>query len=529
MYTVLTFFAFIAFVAFYSWYKLRNENLNSKDGYFLGGRSLTGVVIAGSMLLTNISTEHLIGMNGSSYKNGFIIIAWEVTSALALVIAAIYFVPKYLKMGLTTIPQFLEERFDSTTRTLVALFLMVSFVVTLLPIVLYTGAINLESIFNVSEVLEVSKDRGLWITVVVVGLLGSVYAIFGGLKAVAVSDTINGYGLLIGGLAIPLIALVSIGDGNPLSGLIKVYNHAPEKFNVIGAKDSVLPFEVLFTGLIINQLYFWCMNQTIIQRALGAKNLVEAQKGLLFTGVLKIVVPIIIILPGVIAFYYYGDSLYENQDMIYPELIKKVLPVGLVGIFAAIVMGAVLSTFNSVLNSAATIFTIDIYKRHFGKRSGDSKLVRVGKLTSTILALFAIMVAPMVANAPDGLYQLLQQLNGIFFIPIASIMLAGFFLKNVSATGAKAALIVGLTFYILCTFVFKVDIHFVHIWGIEFLLNLAVMLIVSHFYPANKAFEIKDLQILEMKPWRYAKAMSILLCVVTVLIYIWLGWIGQPQ
>ncbi|MEP3382146.1 MAG: solute:sodium symporter family transporter, partial [Maribacter dokdonensis] len=475
MYTAITFIAFTAFVAIYSWYKLRKEKLDSKDGYFLGGRSLTGVVIAGSMLLTNISTEHLIGMNGSSYKNGFIIIAWEVTSALALVAAAIYFVPKYLKMGLTTIPEYLEKRFDSTTRTLVALFLMISFVVTLLPIVLYTGAINIESIFNISEVLDVSKEEGLWITVVCIGVLGSIYAIFGGLKAVAVSDTINGYGLLIGGLAIPIIALVGIGDGNPFLGLSKVFNHSPEKFNVIGAKDSVLPFEVLFTGLIINQLYFWSMNQTIIQRALGAKNLVEAQKGLLFTGVLKILVPIIIILPGVIAFYYFGDSMYNNQDMIYPELVKKVLPIGFVGVFAAIIMGAVLSTFNSVLNSAATIFSIDVFKRHFGKKSSDKKLVRIGKLTSTVLAVFAILVAPMVANAPDGLYQLLQQLNGIFFIPIASIMLAGFFLKKISATAAKVALVIGLTFYILTTFILKVDIHFVHIWGIEFVLNMLVM------------------------------------------------------
>lgn len=523
MYTVLTFIAFTAFVAFYSWYKLRKEKLDSKDGYFLGGRSLTGVVIAGSMLLTNISTEHLIGMNGSSYKNGFIIIAWEVTSALALVVAAIYFVPKYLKMGLTTIPEYLEKRFDGTTRTLVALFLMISFIVTLLPIVLYTGAINIESIFNISEVLGVSKEDGLWMTVIAIGVLGSVYAIFGGLKAVAVSDTINGYGLLIGGLAIPLIALVSIGDGNPLTGLSKVYAHSPEKFNVIGAKDSVLPFGVLFTGLIINQLYFWSMNQTIIQRALGAKNLVEAQKGLLFTGVLKLVVPIVIILPGVIGFYYFGDSLYANQDMIYPELIKKVLPVGLVGIFAAVVMGAVLSTFNSVLNSAATIFSIDVYKRHFGKTSSDKKLVQVGKLTSAILAVFAILVAPMVASAPDGLYQLLQQLNGIFFIPIASIMLAGFFLNNISAMGAKAALFVGLAFYILTTFVFKVKIHFVHIWGLEFLLNLAVMFGVSYLYPASKTFIVQDLNILEMKEWKYAKQMSIVLCLVTLLIYILLG------
>ncbi|WP_100615345.1 solute:sodium symporter family transporter [Confluentibacter citreus] len=523
MYTAITFIAFTAFVAFYSWFKLRKQKLSSKDGYFLGGRSLTGVVIAGSMLLTNISTEHLIGMNGSAYKNGFIIIAWEVTSALALVAAAIYFVPRYLKMGLTTIPQYLEKRFDSTTRTLVALFLMISFVVTLLPIVLYTGAINIESIFNVSEVLQISKEEGLWITVVLIGVLGSVYAIFGGLKAVAISDTINGYGLLIGGLLIPLLALISIGDGNPIEGLSKVYSKSPEKFNVIGEKDSVLPFGVLFTGLIINQLYFWCMNQTIIQRAFGAKNLVEAQKGLLFTGVLKILIPLIIILPGVIGFYYFGDALYDKQDMIYPELIKKVLPVGLVGIFAAIILGAVLSTFNSVLNSAATIFSIDIYKRHLGKNSSDKVLVKVGKLTSAILAVFAILVAPMVANAPDGLYQLLQQLNGIFFIPIASIMLAGFFLKNISAAGAKASLFVGLLFYILTTFVFRVDLHFVHLWGIEFLLNIAVMFCVSRFYPQSKEYVQEDLHIVEMNAWKYTKPMAISLCAITVLIYVFLG------
>jgi SSS family solute:Na+ symporter len=176
MLTFLSFIGFTGFVAFYSWYKLRNEKLDSKDGYFLGGRSLTGIVIAGSMLLTNISTEHLVGMNGSSYKNGFIIIAWEVTSALALIVGALYFVPKYLKMGLTTIPEYLEYRFDGFTRTLVALFLLVSFVVTLLPIVLYTGAINLESIFNVSEVLGVSQSEGLWITVVCVGVLGSIHS-----------------------------------------------------------------------------------------------------------------------------------------------------------------------------------------------------------------------------------------------------------------------------------------------------------------------------------------------------------------
>ncbi len=523
MLTVVTFVGFTTFVALFTWYKLRKDKMDSSDGYFLGGRSLTGIIIAGSMLLTNISTEHLIGMNGSSYKNGFIIIGWEVTSALALVVAAVIFIPKYLRMGLTTIPEYLEKRFDGTTRSLVALFLVISFVVTLLPIVLYTGAINLESIFEVSEVLGISRSEGLWLTVVCIGVIGSIYAIFGGLKAVAFSDSINGIGLLMGGILVPVFALISIGNGHLFEGLEKVYDNAPEKFNVIGAKDSVMPFGVLFTGLIINQLYFWGMNQTIIQRALGAKNLKEAQKGLLFTGVLKILIPIIIVLPGVIGFYYFGDSMYDNQDLIYPALIKKVLPVYLTGFFAAVVMGAVLSTFNSVLNSAATIFSVDVYKRMINKNATEKRLVWIGRALSSVLAITAILAAPMVAKAPEGLYQLLQQLNGIFFIPIASIMLAGFFMEHVSAKAAKSALIFGLIYYIVTTFILKVNIHFIHNWGIEFVLNVIIMYSVSYFYP-RKNFSIRTAPIkIEMVPWKYTRLMSIILVVITIMIYILLG------
>ena len=517
----ITFILYTIFVALYSWWKLRKDNLKSQDGYFLGGRSLTGVVIAGSMLLTNLSTEHLVGLNGSSYKNGMIVIAWEVTSALALVFAALFFIPKYLSMGLTTIPEYLEKRFNNSTRTIVALFLMISFVLTLLPIVLYTGAINLESIFDISKLLNISKDQGLTLTVWVIGIFGSIYAVFGGLKAVAISDTINGYGLLIGGLLVPLIALFSIGNGNIFEGLKILYNYAPEKFNVIGSKDSILPFEVLFTGLIINQIYFWSMNQTIIQRALGAKNLAEAQKGLLFTGVLKLFVPVIIILPGIIGFYYFQDTFYENQDMIYPELIKKIFPTTLIGFFAAIVMGAVLSTFNSVLNSTATIFSIDIYKRHINKKVSASKMVKIGKLTSAILAIFAILVAPMVANAPDGLYQLLQQLNGIFFIPIASIMLAGFFTSYISTKAANISLFFGLFFYIITTFVLEVNLHFIHIWGIEFLLNMLIMFIFSYFFKNVKPK--MNIKITKQTKWKYSNQLSYMLIFFTLLIYVILG------
>jgi len=522
-----SFLIFTGGVAFFTWYSLRKTNLTSSDGYFLGGRSLTGIVIAGSMLLTNISSEHLIGMNGNSYVNGFIVIAWEVTSSIALVIAAIFFVPKYLKMGLTTIPQFLESRFDGLTRTMVAAILIFSFVVTLLPIVLYSGAIGIESLFGVSEALGVSKSEGLWITVVIIGVIGSIYAIFGGLKAVAYSDTINGFGLLLGGLLIPILALMAIGDNNIWDGLVKVYDYAPEKFNVVGARDSVLPFEVLFTGLIINQLYFWGMNQTIIQRALGAKNLKEAQKGLLITGLFKILIPLIIVLPGVICYYYFQDTYFDQQDTVYPQLVKKVLPVWLIGFFAAVIMGAVLSTFNSVLNSVATLFSMDIYKKHIAKSVSDTKLVKIGKVTSAILAVMAIFAAPMVANASDGLYQLLQELNGIFFIPIASILLAGFFMKKVSAMGAKVALIFGLSFYIFMTWGYTSHgIHFVHLWGIEFLLNVAIMYSVSYFYPNTNKYEITDVGAVNLTTWKYTIPMSIGLCAVTILIYVLL-WNNQ--
>ncbi len=529
--TIITFLLFTGLVALIATWKLRKDSLRTQDGYFLGGRSLTGVIIAGSLLLTNISTEHLVGMNGSAYKNGAIIIAWEVTSALALVVAALYFAPRYLKMGLTTIPEFLEKRFDGLTRTLVALLLILSFVATLLPIVLYTGALNIEAIFEISGRLHISRQEGIWLTILVVGGIGAVYAIFGGLKMVAYTDTINGFGLLVAGLLVPLLALIGIGHGNPLAGMRTVFEHSPEKFNVIshesgvgpGSRTAILPFEVLFTGLMVNQIYFWTMHQSIIQRVLGAVNLKEAQKGLLYTGMLKILVPLIIVLPGLIGFYMFGEKLYDTPDRVYPLLVKMVLPAWLTGFFVAVMMGAILTTFNSALNSAATVFSLDIYRHFFRKRASEKQLVAMGKWTSALLAIFAIGIAPFVADAPEGLYQLLQQLNGIFFIPIASVILAGFLIPQISATGAKAGLAFGLLFYIATYYILEVDLHFVHIWGIEFVLNLLVMYLVSLAYPVKSRFVMEDSGKVVLTPWKYARAFSLFLIVFTIILYLFLG------
>ena len=379
-----------------------------------------------------------------------------------------------------------------------------------------------------------SKSQGIWITVLLVGILGAVYAIFGGLKMVVYTDTINGFGLLLAGLLVPFIALWSIGDGNVWEGLVKVFNHAPEKFRVVsdessvgpGSRSAILPFSVLFTGMIINQLYFWTMHQSIVQRVLGAVSLKEAQKGLLFAGVLKLLIPLVVILPGIIGYYYFGDLHYDDPDMIYPKLVKKVLPFWLTGFFVAVVMGAVLSTFNSALNSAATIFSLGIYKRYIDSSISERGTVKIGRWVSFVLAAFAIGIAPFVANAPEGLYQLLQQLNGIFFIPMATVILAAFFMPKVSAVGAKAGLVFGLLFYIVVNFIVKAEIHFVHIWGIEFLLNVVFMHLVSHFYPRINDFVIKDVGAVSLVPWKHTKVFSGVLVFVTVMIYILLGSVG---
>lgn len=240
-------------------------------------------------------------------------------------------------------------------------------------------------------------------------------------------------------------------------------------------------------------------------------------------GVFKILMPIIIVLPGVIGYFYFKDTLYDNQDTIYPNLVKKVLPVSMVGFFAAVVMGAVLSTLNAVLNSAATLFSLGVYKRQINPAASEKKLVKIGKWTTILMAVFSIIAAPLVAKAPEGLYQLLQQLNGIFFIPIASILIGGFFIKSISATGAKVAVFTGLLFYIITTFILKVDIHFVHVWGIEFVLNMLVMLIVSAIYKNKNPYTPTHTGEVNITPWKYAKPVGLMLVIITILVYILLS------
>lgn len=538
MLAVTSFIGFTALVALISYMKTRNDHMATADDYFLAGRSLTAWVIAGSLILTNLSTEHMIGLNADAFAHTVAVMAWETTAALAMILTAIYFLPKYLERGLTTIPEFLSLRFDQNTRVLATILFLFSYVVAILPVVLLFGAAGLESLFDVSGVLGISKTSAVWVMVWAIGSFGSLYAIFGGLKAVAISDTINGIGFLAIGLLVPALALIYVGEGDLFGGLDKVYNAVPEKFDITGDEPgSFLPFGVLFTGMIINQVFFWCTNQSIIQRALGAKSLAEGQKGVLIAACFKLLGPIAIVLPGVIAFYLFKDELGpENAMLAYPMLVKEVLPEPLVGFFAAVMVGAVLSTFNSVLNSSATLFSQGIYQVFINKQATGRQMVWSGRMCSIVLAVIAMIAASMI-NTEGSLYNYLQKINATFFGPMLAVILLGFMTKFVTARAAKVAMIAGpLMFYFLVfafgeqvqavaqgLFGINEEIHFLHFLALVFILTSILMVMISKVWPEDYQERKSEAVRVDMTPWKHAKLTSIVISILVVCTYIYLS------
>jgi len=524
----IIFIAFTLLVGIVAYLATRSTNEESEDGYFLGGRSLTGPVIAASLLLTNLSTEQLVGLNGSAYNEGILVMAWETLAAIAMVVTAVILLPRYLKGGLTTIPQFLERRYDTMTKSITSGLFLSGYVVVLLPIVLYSGAIALIGMFDLTNLFQLEQSQTLVLTVCSIGVIGSIYAIFGGLKAVAVSDTVNAIGLLMGGLMIPIFGLLFIGDGSLGSGVEALYANAPSKFDAMGSSDSAIPFSTLFTGMVLVQLFYWGTNQAIIQRALGAKNLIEGQKGLILAAFVKILGPLIVVLPGLIAFYIFGDTLDPSQaDQSYGMLVNKVLPPVLLGFFAAVLFGAILSSFNSALNSSVTLFGLDIYKLYINKNASEKQVVKAGKSFGIGLAVLSMVIAPSIANAPEGLFGYLQEINGCYTIPILTIILVGYMTKYVPAVAAKVAMGVGVVMYSFSQFFLKGYVesnggeypHYLHVMAILFLFNIVLMLLIGKLKPREEAYEQKYTEQVDITPWKPVKVMGIIITVIVISTY----------
>ena len=526
LWTVFSFLFFTALVAVIAYVRTRRDDLNTSDSYFLAGRGLSGWVIAGSMLLTNLSAEHLVGLNGQAYKNNLTSMAWETTPALATVIMALFFLPRYLRGAFTTMPEFFEDRYDARTRRLMSCLLLFGYVVVTLPAgCLYPGAVALNMIFDVQGLLGVNSWAGLWISVWFIGLVGAAYAVFGGLKAVAVSDSINGVGLLIGGLMVPVFALAALGGGSLAEGFGKIVAETPEKLNAIGGAADPVPFGTIFTGMVFANLFYWGTNQAVIQRCLGAKNLAEGQKGVLLAGLFKIFVPIVMLLPGVTAFHLYPGL--DNADHAYPVLIAGVFPKLLLGFFTAVLFGAVLSTFDSMLNSAATLFCLDLYKPLLAPDIDDAALIRRGKRVATIMALITMCVAPFVVYAPEGMFQFIRRSTGLFNIPMIALVLVGFCTRRTSGPAACIAVVLYLAVYTVVVFILGEPIHFIHIMGLLFAGMVVVMLAVSRFIPRPAPYTMRqDKRAVDLAPWRYGPPFATGLMALLVSIYLLCSPIG---
>ena len=506
---------------------------NAIDDFFAGGRALAWPIVAGSLLLTNLSTEQLVGLNGAVFKDGRLVgIAWEVLSAFAMIATAMLFLPRYLASGFTTTTAFLEKRYDRTTRMMVSGLFLFGYVTVLLPVVLYTGAVALRAMFNL--------DLDLWVIVVGIGALGSTYAIFGGLRAVAVSDTINGIGLLVGGIAIPMLALWKLGDGSIASGLTTLVQDKPETLTPIALTDKSgeqvsVPWPTLLTGMVFIQVFYWSTNQVIVQRAMGAKSLADGQKGVLFAAGMKILGPIMLCLPGIIALHMTDTLDIAKNDEVYPTIVRHVLPHWALGLFCAVIVGAILSSFNSALNSAATLFCIDFYEPFKNRRnpSGTSvkHVVVVGQIFATLLAIMAMIVAPMLEQM-QSIFDYLQKINGLYSVPIIVIFLVGVLNRKASAMGAKAAMVAGILSYAGFTFADTVVpslqwpawYHWLHGYGISVAIAFATLVVVTLIVPRSQQSIQHDAEAqvspVDMTPWRLAPAIACVIAACAAGLYV---------
>lgn len=531
MLSIISFVGFTLLVAVIAWYATRSTNEKSADGYFLAGRSLGAVTIAGSLLLTNLSAEQIVGLNGQAFTEGVLVMAWETLAAIAMIITAVFLLPRYMRGGITTIPQFVEDRFDHGTKAILTVLFLSGYVIVVIPSVLYSGSLAFSTMFDLPELLGLSDTATLWVCVWSIGIIGIIYAIFGGLKAVAVSDLINSIGLLIGGLLIPFFGLMAIGDGSISEGISILWESNPEKFNVKGEVDASIPFGTIFTGMMLVQMFYWGTNQVIMQRVFGAISLKAGQQGVILAALIKFLIPIIVVLPGIIAWHIFQGEL-DNPDQAYPKLVATVLPAAFTGLFAAVLFGAVLSSFNSLLNSSATLFGFDLYKKYFKKDATEKQRVKAGKMFGLVLGILGMCVAPLIANAPQGLFAWLQEANGCYSIPILTVIVIGFFNKRAPAIAAKVGVISGVVLYSISQFIIKPYFvsqaleeataqgitdakalsviqaeaypHFLHVMAILFVLNICIMLIITNIYPRETDYQPMSTDAVSVEPWKYA-------------------------
>ena len=468
------------------------KNHKSAEGYFLAGKSIPWWAVGASLIAANISAEQFIGMAGSGYAIGMGIAAYEIMAAVTLIIVGKYFIPIFIEKGIYTIPEFVEKRFNKTLKTILAIFWISLYILVNLTSVLYLGGLAMETI------LGIDLDVAIWC----LAAFALIYSVYGGLSAVVWTDVIQVTVLVLGGFATSYIALDWIGEGQGvMAGWSTLMNAVPGHFEMILSQDNPhyidLPgITVLIGGLWVTNLYYWGFNQYIIQRTFAAKSVHEAQTGLIFGGFLKLLIPLLVVIPGIAAYYItvenpalldslkeqYGSMVLNNiptdaaPDKSYPW-VAQLLPTGVKGVVFAALAAAIVSSLASMLNSTATIFTMDIYKEFINKKASDLRLVTVGRMTAVVSLVIAVFIAPVLSTLGQA-FQFIQEYTGVVSPGILSVFLCGLFYKKANSKGA----VVGVLASIVIAFVLKfmpLNMPFLNQMFYNWILTTAIIAFVS--------------------------------------------------
>ncbi|HBB93740.1 MAG: sodium/glucose cotransporter [Bacteroidetes bacterium GWF2_49_14] len=471
----------------------KGEKKTAAD-YFLASKSLPWWAIGSSLIAANISAEQYIGMSGSSYAIGLAIASYEWIAALGLIVVGVFILPIFLRKGIYTMPQFLEQRFDNRVRVALATFWLLVYVFVNLTSVMWLGALALNTIIGIPV---------FW-GIIGLAAFAALYSIYGGLKAVAWTDVVQVVFLIGGGLLTTYLALTAIGSGDgAIAGFRHLMDQVPEKFHMIIHKGdlmvpdingtfkdawTILPgLSVIIGGMWVANIAYWGFNQYIIQRGLAAKSIAEAQYGLVFAGFLKLFIPLIVVIPGIAAFLVAKDPAaygladvapITKSDQAYPWLLHNFVPIGIKGLAFAALVAAIVSSLASMLNSAATIFTMDIYKTYIRKNSTDVNLVKVGRIASFTALIIAVIAAKPLLGSLDQAFQFIQEFTGFITPGVCAIFLFGLFWKRTTSNAALWG--VGLSIPVsFALMLFVPSIPFMNRWGVVFLILAAIMITIS--------------------------------------------------
>ena len=523
IYDVGIFIVFIGFVAAFSMYKSRKEKTG--EDFFLAGRGLTWPLIGFSLIAANISTEQFVGMNGAAAGEvGLAIASYDWLAAIGLVLVAIFFLPLLLRGGIYTIPEYLEYRYNNTARAIMAVITMFVYVSVTISMVVYSGGLTLQTIFG-----DIENSQHLLYGIIVIASTATLYATWGGLKAVAWADIFQCPALLIGGFCVTIACIAAVGKTE--GGMSAFIEQSSEKLHMaLPADHPSLPWPALFLGLWIPNLYYWGFNQYIAQRGLAAKSLKHGQFGVLLAAFIQVILPLIIVLPGLMAMYLFRDQLESRPDAAFPFLIRELIPAGLKGFIFAAIGGAVISSLASMLNSASTIFTIDIFKRYFRPEASQHRLIWTGRTTTLLFVIIGSIIGYYLRYFPRGIFNFIQEFQGFLSPGVLGAFVFGFLLKKAPPLAGVAALVVNfITYAILLVFcsgyemfasITITPIAFLNRMAISFGFVALTMTIITLAKPLAEPVKMPVNPDIDMKPAPSVLWLGSTIVLVTVVLYI---------